>query len=105
MIFLGLLTIVGILKNNRVPARVFTYAVDVQATLGIILLIDSVLSGKVSRFFLFEHPVIMLLALFLLHFGLIRSKDGSSIWKTTTVVGFVLILLGIPWWRPLVRLP
>lgn len=62
------------------------------------------------RFFGFEHPLQMVIAIVLIHFGYHRSKKAptSNGKHVRAVIFFTLaaiaILTMIPWWRPLVRL-
>lgn len=63
------------------------------------------------RFFGFEHPVLMTIALALLHLGAARAKRAATTrgqfrWGTICfTLGTVLILGAIPWERPLLRVP
>jgi len=62
------------------------------------------------RFFGFEHPLQMVIAIVLIHFGYHRSKKAatSNDKHRRAVIFFTLaalaILTMIPWWRPLIRL-
>lgn len=120
---------VGIGAGKAVPfealgkkvGRLFIMAIDIQFLLGIILYIESpyvkmalsnmavAMKTKDLRFFAVEHVTMMLLAVAVAHIGWVKAKkapdDASrnrrlSIW---TAVSLVLILGGIPWWRPLAR--
>jgi len=59
------------------------------------------------RFFGVEHTTIMVIALILAHIGAIRSRRAKEALKAYSValtwyaLSLALILLGIPWWRPL----
>ena len=65
---------------------------------------------KEARFFGMEHSLIMLIALALAHIGAARSKRAGNDAKAyrTALVWFspslILILAGIPWWRPLFQI-
>jgi hypothetical protein len=63
-----------------------------------------------TRFFLAEHWVLMLAAVVLAHVGSVRVRKAAEallkqrqalIWYGLSIA---LMLLGIPWWRPLLRL-
>lgn len=63
------------------------------------------------RFFGLEHPLQMIIALGLAHLGWTRTRKAPTSrlkfrWAAGTfTAATLLILLAIPWWRPLVRLP
>jgi mono/diheme cytochrome c family protein len=63
------------------------------------------------RFFGLEHPPIMILALALAHLGRARSRKAVvavSKYRWAAIcfsIATALVLLAIPWWRPLFRTP
>lgn len=106
---------------GRVTGLVFVSLMDVQFLLGLILCFLSpwvaqfwsnpaaAMKVKDARFFGMEHLVIMIAALALAHLGAARSKrvsDDTKAYRITLVwfsLSFLLILGGIPWWRPLLQ--
>jgi hypothetical protein len=91
---------------------------DIQFLVGVLLSLTSPLvrifwndmaSGMKQhdpRFFAMEHPTLMIVALILAHIGAIRSKRAEDQRKACSTallwggLSFLLILAGIPWWRP-----
>jgi hypothetical protein len=61
------------------------------------------------RFFGLEHPLQMVIALALVHLGRARSRKAGETrlkfrWAAITfTLAAVLIVIAIPWWRPLLR--
>ncbi|GIW26057.1 hypothetical protein [Meiothermus sp.] len=107
---------------DRRAGQIYTGLMDVQLLLGILLLVLSPLVqsalGNVSaamqnsqtRFFIAEHWVLMLAAVILAHVGSARARKAADarlkqrqalIWYGLSLA---LVLLAIPWWRPLLRL-
>jgi hypothetical protein len=107
---------------GRVTGVVFISLMDLQFLLGLILCFLSpwvaqfwaspaaAMKIKEARFFGMEHSLIMLIALALAHIGAARSKRAGNDSKAycTALVWFslslILILVGIPWWRPLFQI-
>lgn len=107
---------------GRVTGVVFISVMDLQFLLGLILCFLSpwvaqfwaspgaAMKVKEARFFGMEHLVFMIVALALAHVGAARSKRASEPAKAyrTALVWFslslLLILAGIPWWRPLFQI-
>ncbi|MBN1668803.1 MAG: hypothetical protein JW862_17035 [Anaerolineales bacterium] len=111
------------LERDRKLGLFFTIAIDTQLLLGAILYFVSspwglkaileqgmgpVMQQDTYRFFAIEHGTFMLLAVILVHLGSALSKKASSdqakfkraaLYFTVT---FAIILLGTPWFRPLV---
>ena len=62
------------------------------------------------RFFGFEHPLQMFIAIVLIHFGYHRSKKAATSmakhrWGAICfTLAAAAILTAIPWWRPLIRM-
>ena len=102
---------------DRRAALIFTSALDIQFLLGIIVyavspitreamghMADAMKSPTV-RFFVAEHPMIMLFSLGLAHAGSsIARKAPTDRLKFLRAAGFFtlatgLMLWGIPWWR------
>jgi hypothetical protein len=110
------------IKQDRLLGIVFTSSVDIQLLLGILLYfvysnwaLKAILEKGMSfvmgesqyRFFAIEHLFFMVLALIFAHLGSAlpkRVEDSvtkhkrAAIWFSLAVL---IILAGIPWWRPL----
>lgn len=104
---------------GRRLSTIYVSLMDLQFLAGITLSLASPLvqtfwsnpaSGMKShdlRFFAVEHTTLMITALVLAHVGSARSrraKDDASAYVTAlkwSAASLALILLGIPWWRPL----
>jgi len=105
-------------KAGRLPALIYVSLLDTQFLVGVLLSLASPLvssfwsnpgAGMKShdlRFFAIEHTTIMIAALALAHIGSVRSRKISvdaSAYSTALkwyIPSFLLILAGIPWWRP-----
>jgi hypothetical protein len=118
--YLGWLGGRGWTGADRTIAVVFSSAMDTQLLVGFLLYIffspltravfqnfSEAMSNPDLRFFGLEHLVYMVVAVALVHIGSSRAKkaDGdenkhrqSAIWFSIAVV---IILVGIPWSRPL----
>jgi hypothetical protein len=100
----------------------FGISLDIQLLIGIILyfvspLVQGILANfgdamgaQETRFFGLEHAVYMIVAVLCVHLGsmLVKRAQGdqakfrrAALWYTVTLA---IILIGIPWWRPLLRL-
>lgn len=107
---------------DRQAGQVYTGLMDLQLVLGILLLILSPLvqsawgnfgaamQNSQTRYFVAEHWVLMLAAVILAHVGSSRIKKATEalikqrqalIWYGLSLA---LMLLAIPWWRPMLRL-
>lgn len=107
---------------DRHAGLIYTGLMDVQLLLGVLLMVLSPLvqsalanpgtamQDRYTRFFIAEHWVLMLAAVILAHLGSVRIKKARDalvkhrqalIWYGSSMV---LLLLAIPWWRPLLRL-
>lgn len=108
--------------SSTVPGRVFTISLDVQFLLGILLYavlspvtrqafadMASAMGQREIRFFVAEHTAFMVLALVVAHVGKVMAPKAATdtlkyrraaIWYG---VATLLILAGMPWWRPLLR--
>lgn len=131
VLFAGIGTVIGCLLGiflnlpfrpaGRILGLIYVSLVDTQFLVGVFLSIASPIvhyfwtnpeSGMKShdlRFFAVEHTVIMLAALSIAHIGAVRSRryplslkayKSAALWYA---VSLVVIILGIPWWRPLLR--
>jgi hypothetical protein len=107
----GVIAFVGALAGwlGKMPARktarqaglLYIIAIDVQATLGIVLWL---LRGGFDqpRPFRLEHPLIMILALVAIHVGAVLAKRATSdvgsarTMAIAVAVSFILVLFGIP---------
>ena len=102
---------------------VFVAGMDVQFLLGLILYFFASPLTRVAfenmsvamkdhelRFFTVEHTTYMVIAVILAHVGAARArraKTDLSKYRTAAIcygLSLLLILAGIPWWRPLLRL-
>lgn len=110
------------MKQDRLLGVIFTSSVDIQLLLGLILyfvysnwamkaILDKGMSfvmGETQyRFFAIEHIFFMVLALVFAHLGSMLPKkadEDQSKFKRAALwfsLSFLIILAGIPWWRPL----
>jgi hypothetical protein len=129
VVVVGVLAIVtswiGWLRNHKFEKRdrqlgmFFGVALDIQLLLGLILYFISPVDGFVSlknlstddaRFFGFEHILYMIVAVVCVHVGSVLARRAATdqgkfrraaLWFTASMA---IILIGIPWWRPLLRL-
>ena len=107
-------------KRDRLLGIIYTSSIDVQLLLGILLyfVFSPITKGAFSdfgaamgikdiRFFAIEHVFYMVLALVFAHLGSMLPKKvdepvakhrRAAIWFTLSVL---IVLAGIPWWRPL----
>ena len=109
-------------KQDRLIGMVFTSSVDIQLLLGVLLYfvfsswgLTAILEKGMSfvmgqseyRFFGIEHAFYMILALIFAHLGsaLPKKVDDSIIKHRRAAIWFslalLLVLAGVPWWRPL----
>jgi len=86
---------------------IFTSTMDTQLLLG--LLVYGVLEFSVTPRILTEHIIPMIAAVIIAHIGRSRSKNApndqpkhkqAAIWYS---VSMLIIILSIPWYRPLLR--
>lgn len=108
--------------SDQTAGRVFVSTMDIQLLLGILLywispLIRSAMTNfgaamqtSQTRFFLVEHVLLMIVAVALAHIGSVRIRRTPTapakhrqalIWYGLSLL---VVLLAIPWWRPLLRL-
>ncbi|RIH81780.1 hypothetical protein Mterra_02962 [Calidithermus terrae] len=109
----------GYVLLDRRLGMAYTGLLDLQLLLGLILFavspfirgltanVSAAMQNSSSRFFLAEHWVAMLVALVLAHVGSSRVKkatDDRQKHRQSLIfygLSLALVLLGIPWWRPL----
>jgi hypothetical protein len=107
---------------GRVLGLIYVSLLDIQFLIGLLLCFASPIVHSVwanpavgmkvhhLRFFAVEHPAGMILALIVAHLGAVVSKKAVTDTKAYTNAlvcygaSFALILLGIPWWRPFIRI-
>jgi hypothetical protein len=88
-------------KTARQAGLLYIIAIDLQATLGIVLWL---MRGGFDqpRPYRLEHPLIMILALVAIHVGTVMAKRAKSdagsarIVAIAVAVSFILVLFGIP---------
>ena len=80
-----------------VAGQIYTILLDVQVLIGLILWV-AVSGWKHNAFFAFIHPVAMVLALVVAHFGRNRQKKtvpSAGFWPY--LVSLALVIAAIPW--------
>lgn len=119
--FFGWLSRRAWVKRDRTLGSLFGITLDIQLLFGIILyfispIVQSALSDlrgamgtEELRFFSLEHLFYMVIAVVAVHLGSILSRRAqtdivkhrrAALWYLFTIA---IILIGIPWWRPLFR--
>ncbi len=114
-------------KASNQPLRrlslLFVASMDLQFLLGLALYfgaspivhqalqnMSAAMKVKELRFFSVEHTTAMLLALILAHVGGALARKAKTVagqYRGATIcfaLSLLLVLAGIPWWRPLLRL-
>ncbi len=96
--------------------RLFTISVDLQLLIGLLLyfVFSPITTGAFrdfgaamkddhTRFFLVEHLPVMVVAIVLIHIGAARARRVNRARPAALFysIAMVLMLLAIPWWRPL----
>jgi hypothetical protein len=110
-------------RVEREATTLYGMALDIQLVLGLVLVFVSpllraafnnlaaALAAETSRFFVLEHIPLMIAAVVLAHVGAAQvrkaSDDGgmfgrAALWYSASLL---VILVAIPWWRPLLRWP
>lgn len=108
---------------SATPGRILTISLDIQFLLGMLLyaVLSPVTRGAFAnmgaamgtreiRFFVAEHLVFMVLALIVAHIGkVVAPKAATDALKYRRAflwygLSTLLILAGMPWWRPMFRL-
>jgi hypothetical protein len=110
-------------ESNRRFGSFFAIAMDIQFLLGLILYFispitrsaltnfGSAMGAPDVRLYALEHPLTMILAVVFAHLGSAlprRSADSTGKFKRAAIlfaISVLLLLTGIPWDRPLFRLP
>lgn len=108
--------------SDQTAGRVFVSTMDIQLLLGILLYwispliraamtnFGAAMQASQTRFFLVEHVLLMIVAVALAHIGSVRIRRTPTvpakhrqalIWYGLSLL---VVLLAIPWWRPLLRL-
>jgi hypothetical protein len=110
----GLTTKRAFSKNDNISNLLFMIFCDIQLLFGILLLVmgpwldmfqfgmGEVMKNKVSRFFIIEHGVMMIIAWLLVHVGRVAVKKANEAKKHKTMLiyfglALFLILISIPW--------
>jgi len=78
--------------------RVYTAALDVQVLLGLVIWVLET-GWRLNAFFAYVHPVTMVLALLVGHFGRARqarSVPAAGFWAFAA--SLALVVAGVPWW-------
>lgn len=103
--------------QDNALGRVFTISVDLQLLIGLLLYFvfspittdalrhfGEAMQNDRTRFFLVEHLPAMIVAIALVHIGAARARRVDSPRPAAIFYGIALIVmvLAIPWWRPLV---
>ena len=108
--------------NLRKFSVIFVIAMDIAFLVGLLLFFGTspitrgalanladAMKQQEPRFFAVEHTVLMLLAVFCAHVGGVLSRKGrTDLMKyrgaaIAFTLSLLLMLSGIPWWRPLLR--
>lgn len=107
---------------GRLTGLIYVCFLDVQFLVGLLLYAASPIilalwtnpsigmKNHDLRFFAIEHTTLMFIALAFAHVGAVKSRKASladTAYRSALAwysASFVVILLGIPWWRPLLRL-
>jgi hypothetical protein len=108
--------------NLRRFSVIFVIAMDLQLLIGLFLYfgaspitraalanLGEAMKNQESRFFAVEHTTLMLLAVICAHVGAALSRKGrTDLTKyrgaaIAYIISLLLVLGGIPWWRPLLR--
>ena len=107
-------------KRDRMLGVIFTSVIDIQLLLGLWLyfVFSPITTGAFNnfagamkvpdqRFFAFEHVFYMVFALIFAHLGSMLPKkvnESQAKFKRAAIcfsLAILSILIGIPWWRPL----
>lgn len=114
-------------KTETMASRLFVWAFTLQFILGAILFFipdglaqtaikimgqdfGTAMQTRDIRFFGLEHPLQMTIAMAVVHIGASRARKVTPSAKQfrwaviSFTLGLLLILAGIPWWRPLLRM-
>ncbi|GIX41423.1 MAG: hypothetical protein KatS3mg129_1156 [Leptospiraceae bacterium] len=108
-------------EQLRKFSLILTILVDIQFILGIILYffqsslmdmwqeISTVMKQRELRVIIIEHPVLMIIFIALIHYLNVSVKKIETIhqYKKIILIGvisLIILLAGIPWFRPLIRI-
>ena len=110
-------------RNLRLASVIFVITMDIELLIGLVLFfgaspitraalanLGAAMKEHESRFFTIEHTVLMLLAVICAHVGGALSRKGrTDLTKyrgaaIAYIISLLLMLGGMPWWRPLLRL-
>ncbi|MBL8098265.1 MAG: hypothetical protein JNK81_03740 [Anaerolineales bacterium] len=114
-------------ETETLASRLFVWMFTLQFILGVILFFipsglaqtaikimgqdfGTAMQNRDIRFFGMEHPLQMTIAMAIVHIGASRARKVTPSarqfrWAVICfTLGLLLILAGIPWWRPLLRL-
>ena len=102
---------------------IFVIVIDLEFLIGLILYFGAspvtrealanfgeAMKSQQQRFFAVEHTLLMLLAVICAHVGAALARKSASIrakYRGAAIaytISLLLMLSGIPWWRPLLRL-
>ena len=92
-------------RMSRQPTLIYAILLDIQVLLGIVIWVGEQRWAGGGRQFQFEHPILMLLALAVVHVGAARARRAAGpveAGRTRTIgnaLSLLLILVGIPWNR------
>jgi hypothetical protein len=108
--------------NLRLFSIIFVIVMDIELLLGLVLFFGAspitraalsdfgaAMKEHESRFFTVEHTTFMLLAVICAHIGGALSRKGRTDRAKNRgaavayIISVLLMLAGIPWWRPLLR--
>ncbi len=111
-------------KADRQAGSFFTMSMDIQVLLGLILyfILSGLTRGYITliernqpvpsgemAFFGLEHILVMIVAVGIVHFGSVLSRRLTEPVKKfraaalSYTLAVILIIIAIPWWRPLIR--
>ena len=109
-------------STDRTVSMLFASSLDIQLLLGLILYfflspitrefindIGAAMADVQTRFFGLEHVLYMLAAVVLVHVGSARARRAETDvvkFRFAAIffsLAFIVILIAIPWWRPLIR--
>ncbi|MFD3005802.1 hypothetical protein [Thermus tengchongensis] len=106
----------ALLRPEARPGAFFAHTLTLQVVLGVVLAFASPLvqgallaldevmrAGGEPRYFVAEHWVGGLIALGLAHAGLAQARKGGRWARPLFALALLLVLLSIPWFRPLLR--
>ncbi|SDE48943.1 hypothetical protein SAMN04488243_10284 [Thermus arciformis] len=107
----------ALLRPETRPGAFFAHGLTLQVVLGVVLAFvspyfqgllaafgEAMRAGGEARFFAAEHWVGGLVALGLAHAGLARARKGRPGARLLFALALGVLLLSVPWFRPLVRL-